>query len=111
MHKPQCLSSQRPGRRATRHAWSEPGQGRDDPVCFGHRRLAAVKHLGWKEVEVDVVKLSDKEMALQGLIENLQREELNDADRGDGIAAYIGLNAGVDDLSSVQSHGGRREKG
>jgi ParB family transcriptional regulator, chromosome partitioning protein len=60
-------------------------------LCFGHRRLEAVKLLGWKEVEVDVVKLSDEDMSLQALIENLQREGLNDADRGDGIAAYIKL--------------------
>src|SRR5215471_13210594 len=49
-------------------------------LCFGHRRLEAVKLLGWKEVDVDLVRLTDEEMALQALIENLQREGLTDAD-------------------------------
>src|SRR5262249_15625922 len=44
-----------------------------------------------KEVEVDIQRLSDEEMAIQALIENLQREGLNDADKGDGIAKYIEL--------------------
>ena len=43
----------------------------------------------WKNPFVDVVKLSDEDMALQSLIENLQREGLNDADRGDGIKNYV----------------------
>jgi ParB/RepB/Spo0J family partition protein len=60
-------------------------------LCFGHRRLEAIRLLGWKEVEIDLQKLSDEEMSRQSLIENLQREELNDADRGEGIAAYLHL--------------------
>jgi ParB family chromosome partitioning protein len=76
-------------------------------LCFGHRRLEAVKLLGWKKVEV--VELSDEELALQSLIENLQREGLNDADRGDGIAAYIRLKTGASDLSVLLGHD-RRSK-
>jgi ParB/RepB/Spo0J family partition protein len=68
-------------------------------LCFGHRRLEAIKKLGWKDVEVDVVELSDTDMALQSLAENLQREGLNDADRADGIAAYVKLRTGIEDLS------------
>jgi ParB family transcriptional regulator, chromosome partitioning protein len=60
-------------------------------LCFGHRRLEALKLLKRKEVEVDVVKLTDEEMSIQALIENLQREGLNDADKGEGFAAYIKL--------------------
>jgi ParB family chromosome partitioning protein len=75
--------------------WTGALRGRENngevELCFGHRRLEAVRELGWKEVDVDIVKLTDEEMALQGLIENLQREGLNDADRGDGIAGYIKL--------------------
>jgi ParB family chromosome partitioning protein len=75
--------------------WTGALRGREEnghvELCFGHRRLKAVKRLGWKEVEVDVVALSDLDMATQGLIENLQRQGLNDADKGDGIAAYIKL--------------------
>jgi ParB-like chromosome segregation protein Spo0J len=56
-----------------------------------HRRLEAIRRLQWKEVEVDVVTLSDEDMSLQALVENLQREGLNDADKADGVAAYIKL--------------------
>ena len=58
-------------------------------LCFGHRRLDAIKQLGWQEVEVDVVDLSDEEMATQSLIENLQREGLNDLDKAEGIVALV----------------------
>jgi ParB/RepB/Spo0J family partition protein len=58
-------------------------------LCFGHRRLEAIKQLGWKDVEVDIVELSDDEMATQSLIENLQREGLNDLDKAEGISALV----------------------
>src|SRR5262245_1201859 len=60
-------------------------------LCFGHRRLEAVKLLGWKEVDVDVVRLSDEDMALQALIENMQRAGLDEIEKGEGIARYIQL--------------------
>jgi len=91
--------------------WAGALRGREKnghiELCFGHRRLEAVKVLGWKEVDVDVVELSDEEMALQCLIENLQREGINDADRGDGIAAYIKVKTGVSDLSALYGSGGK----
>jgi len=67
------------------------GRRRDGKVelCFGHRRLEAVKLLGWPEVEVDVVELSDEEMATQSLIENLQRQGLNDVEKAEGIVALV----------------------
>jgi ParB/RepB/Spo0J family partition protein len=58
-------------------------------LCFGHRRFEAIKSLGWKEVEVDLVELSDDEMATQSLIENLQREGLNDVEKSEGIVALV----------------------
>jgi ParB-like chromosome segregation protein Spo0J len=60
-------------------------------LCFGHRRLEALKHLGRKEVEVDVVPLSDEDMSLQALAENLQRRGLNDAEKADGIKKCLDL--------------------
>jgi ParB-like chromosome segregation protein Spo0J len=74
-------------------------------LCFGHRRLEAVTSLGWKEVDVEIVKLTDQEMALEALIENMQREGLTDADRGEGIANYIKLKIGVTDLSVFAGSG------
>lgn len=54
-------------------------------LCFGHRRLAAIRALGWKEVEVEVAELSDQEIAAQGLAENLQREGLTDIEKAEAI--------------------------
>lgn len=54
-------------------------------LCFGHRRLMALKKLGRKDVQVDVIELNDKEMQMQGLIENLQRQGLNDMEKAKGI--------------------------
>lgn len=67
------------------------GRRRDGKVelCFGHRRMEAIKLLGWKEVDVDIVELSDAEMATQSLIENLQREGLNDVDKAEGIVSLV----------------------
>ena len=53
-------------------------------LCYGHRRLAALKHLGWDKVEVEIDELSDEEMALQSLAENFQREGLTDIEKAEG---------------------------
>ena len=58
-------------------------------LCYGHRRLAALRHLGWKDVEVEVDELSDEEMALQGLAENFQREGLSDIEKAQGLHMMI----------------------
>lgn len=58
-------------------------------LCYGHRRLQAVKTLGWKEVEVEIEELSDEEMAVQNLAENLQREGLTDIEKAQAIHMMI----------------------
>jgi ParB/RepB/Spo0J family partition protein len=60
-------------------------------LCYGHRRLAALKHLGWDKVEVEVDELSDEEMALQGLAENFQREGLSDIEKAQGLHTMVTL--------------------
>jgi hypothetical protein len=40
-------------------------------------------------VEVDIVELSDTDMAMQGLAENLPRQGLNDLEKADGIKNLI----------------------
>lgn len=73
--------------------WSGALRGRlkDGKVelCFGHRRLEALKKLGYKEVKVDVVSLTDDEMSWQGLAENLQRQGLNDMEKAEGIKTLL----------------------
>jgi ParB/RepB/Spo0J family partition protein len=64
-------------------------KGSNVELCYGHRRLAALKHLGWDKVEVEVDELSDEEMALQGLAENFQREGLSDIEKAQGLHVMV----------------------
>ena len=66
-------------------------KGSNVQLCYGHRRLAALKHLGWDKVEVEVDELSDEEMALQGLAENFQREGLSDIEKAQGLQTMVTL--------------------
>ena len=79
---------------------------KDDRVelCYGHRRLNAVKALGWKEVEVEVEELTDEEMAVQNLAENLQREGLTDIEKAQAIHLMLQRmsRAGVKESEALQ---------
>ena len=58
-------------------------------LCYGHRRLAALKILGYKDVEIEIVTLNDEEMAMQSLAENFQREGLTDIEKAHGIRMML----------------------
>ena len=58
-------------------------------LCYGHRRLAALRVLGWDKVEVEVDELNDQEMALQSLAENFQREGLSDIEKAEGLHTMV----------------------
>ena len=58
-------------------------------LAFGHRRLAALKLLKTKDVEIEVVDLSDDDMATQAVVENLQREGLTDIEKAEGLKFLI----------------------
>jgi len=60
-------------------------------LCYGHRRLAALKVLGWDKVEIEVDELTDEEMALQSLAENFQREGLSDIEKAQGLHNMVQL--------------------
>ena len=66
-------------------------KGSEVELCYGHRRLAALKYLGWDKVEVEVDELSDGEMALQSLAENFQREGLSDIEKAQGLHTMVQL--------------------
>jgi ParB/RepB/Spo0J family partition protein len=66
-------------------------KGSQVELCYGHRRLAALKYLGWDKVEVEVDELNDEEMALQSLAENFQREGLSDIEKAQGLHTMVQL--------------------
>jgi len=49
-------------------------------IVYGHRRFEAAKQLKWEKIEAIVDKLTDEEAMLQGLAENVQRDDLEPLD-------------------------------
>jgi hypothetical protein len=55
-------------------------------LAWGHQRVAALKKLGYKEINAEIVKLSDIAMAEESLCENLQRTGLDEMSKAEAIA-------------------------
>lgn len=71
---------------------SDSGQGTGDPglpyeLISGERRLRAAKMLYWDTIDARIIDtVSEGEAAAKGLIENLQREDLNPIEEAEGFA-------------------------
>ena len=53
-------------------------------LIAGERRLRAASKLGWKEIPAIIKEIDDKAILTLALIENLQREDLNPVEEGEG---------------------------
>jgi len=73
-------------------------------LVFGHQRLEALRQLGHKRIGVEVVDLTDVEMAEQSLIENLQRHNLLEIDKAEAIRRVVEMYKGQagSDLSDAE---------
>jgi len=58
-------------------------------LVVGERRLRACVKLGLSTVKADVRDLEDNEVTELRLIENIHREDLTNADKGDGVYALL----------------------
>jgi ParB/RepB/Spo0J family partition protein len=58
-------------------------------LVFGHRRLRALKMLKTEAVPIEIVDLTDAQMALRSLEENLQREGLGDLEKADAVKRAV----------------------
>ena len=58
-------------------------------LVFGHRRLRALRLLKVPKIEVELVDLTDAQMALRGLEENLQRNGLTDLEKADAVKLAV----------------------
>lgn len=54
-------------------------------ICYGHRRVEALRMLGYKDVQIEIEDLDDEQMMYHSLAENLQREDLTDIEKAEGI--------------------------
>lgn len=63
-------------------------------LVSGERRLRAAKLLGWETIEAKVIQtVSEAEAAAKGLVENLQRQDLNPIEKGEGFKELNQLDA------------------
>jgi ParB family transcriptional regulator, chromosome partitioning protein len=58
-------------------------------LVYGHRRLRALRLNKVPSVRVEVLKLTDTQMALRSLTENLQREGLTDLEKADAVTRSV----------------------
>jgi ParB family chromosome partitioning protein len=72
-----------------RSSWGgrRPDEGPFYELVSGERRLRAAKLLGWTAIDARIIQtVSEGEAAAKGLIENLQREDLNPIEEAEGLA-------------------------
>jgi len=70
-------------------------------LVAGERRFRAVRELGWERVPVVIRSLSDEQMLVVALVENLQREDLNPLEEAQGYQRL------VDEFGLTQEEVGR----
>ena len=58
-------------------------------ILAGERRYQAAKIAGLKKVPVTILDVSDKQAMIVGLVENLQRKDLNALETAEGIQRLI----------------------
>lgn len=68
-------------------------------VIIGHRRLAAAKLAGLKQVPCAVVEMSEKEQIAVMLSENMQRVDLTVVEQAQGIQMLFDLGESVSEIS------------
>ena len=70
-------------------------------VIIGHRRLAAAKLAGLKQVPCAVVEMSEKEQLAVMLSENMQRVDLTPVEEALGVQMLLDLGDSIKDVSKL----------
>jgi ParB/RepB/Spo0J family partition protein len=78
-------------------------------LVFGHRRLRALRLLNTPSVSVEIVQLTDGQMALRNLEENLQRQGLTDLERADAIKRAVDIVKAEREAAGKPAQGAVRE--
>jgi ParB-like chromosome segregation protein Spo0J len=76
--------------------WNGTLQGRRNAsgqieLVFGHRRLRALRLLKLASARIEILDLTDAQMALRSLEENLQREGLNEFEKADAVKTAVDI--------------------
>lgn len=85
-----------------------PDQNKFEIVC-GHRRFNACKRLGFKEISCIIGQLSEKAAFETGLVENLQRENLEPIDEAQAFKEYV-MQFGWGSISRLAKQIGKSEE-
>lgn len=75
------------------------GENEKYPVIIGHRRLAAAKLAGLKEVPCMVVEMDKKEQIATMLLENMQRTDLTIYEQAQGFQMMLDLGETKSDIA------------
>lgn len=70
-------------------------------LVFGQHRLAAVKLLGWQEIDCEVIDVSARRARMLEITENLHRADLTELERAEQTAEWLRL-ADEEDAEEVQ---------
>lgn len=70
-------------------------------VIIGHRRLAAAKSAGLKELPCVVVEMSEKEQIATMVAENMQRRDLTISQQVKGVQMLLDLGESLDGVSKA----------
>lgn len=63
--------------------------GNSFELIAGERRLRAAEMIGWKSIEARIIHVNDEGAAVKGLIENLQRSDLNAIEEARGYKQLV----------------------
>lgn len=78
---------------------SEKWDGESYRVIIGHRRLAAAKLAGLKELPCVVVEMSEREQLSTMLTENMQRSDLTVYEQAQGFQMMLNMGDTVEDIA------------
>ena len=64
-------------------------------LVAGERRFRAAMRAGWSEIAVHVIDVDDRGMLELAIVENVQREDLNDIEKATAFARYLEIYGGT----------------
>jgi len=83
------------------HAIKARPTDRGYELVYGHRRVAAMRLLGWTKCEAIVEEMGDEDSLVQSLAENLQRQDLDILDEARSYQALVDRGYTLDQIAEL----------